>query len=129
MIKQVFDVNGYWEVVVWYHLNHDLFYLVEDELLDANISKPMLKEIYHNMCYGKAKAVTYSNLHQHLSIVIFNPHYSKADFLNSVFHEVEHIKQAMLKAYYVEDKGEPPAYTVGYLISRMWEVIREFMCK
>jgi hypothetical protein len=34
----------------------------------------------------------------------------------------------MLKAYYVEDKEEPPAYTIGYLISKMWRVFRQFVC-
>ncbi len=38
---------------------------------------------------------------------------SRIDYINSIVHEAEHIKQAMLKAYRVEDKGEPPAYTIG----------------
>ena len=40
-------------------------------------------------------------------------------------HEAVHIKQAMLKAYRVEDKGETPAYTMGYLVGRMWEVFSQ----
>jgi hypothetical protein len=37
-------------------------------------------------------------------------------------HEAEHIKQAILEAYNVEDRGEAPAYTVGYIVKRMYEV-------
>jgi len=32
------------------------------------------------------------------------------------------IKQAMLEAYEVENSGEPPAYTIGYLVEKMWKV-------
>jgi hypothetical protein len=33
----------------------------------------------------------------------------------------------MLRAYDVEDRGEAPAYTIGYLVKKMWEVFREFL--
>ena len=39
-----------------------------------------------------------------------------------MMHEAVHIKQAMLRAYNVEDVGEAPAYTIGYLISQMYQV-------
>lgn len=32
-------------------------------------------------------------------------------------------KQAMLEAYKVDDKGEKPAYTIGYLTSKMWKAL------
>lgn len=41
--------------------------------------------------------------------------------------EAEHIKQAMLNTYMIEDKGEPPAYTIGYLLQRMWEVSKDII--
>ena len=80
------------------------------------MTKPLLQR--------KAKAFTYSNLHEHISIVLFSKHKNRYDYLNSVVHEAEHIKQAMLKAYYVKDENELPAYTIGYLVMRMWEVFQ-----
>lgn len=77
---------------------------------------------------GKAKAVTFSNIAQHISVVLFNVHTNKVDYINSVVHEAEHIKQAMLYAYNVEDKGEPPAYTIGYLVSQMYKVFPQCKC-
>ena len=47
---------------------------------------------------------------------------------NSIVHEAEHIKQAMLRTYEVEDEGEAPAYTIGYLVSQMWHVFKEMVC-
>jgi len=51
--------------------------------------------------------------------VIFGRHGDVYNYINSIVHEAEHVKQAMLKAYDVEDRGEPPAYTIGYLVMRM----------
>jgi hypothetical protein len=61
-------------------------------------------------------------------VILFNHHEDKQDYVNSIVHEAEHVKQAMLKAYQVDDAGEPPAYTVGYLVGKMWEVFRELVC-
>lgn len=74
------------------------------------------------MSTGRAKAVTYNSIEKHMSIVLFNRHRNQTDYINSIVHEAEHIKQAMLEAYKVEDVGEPPAYTIGYLVGRMWKV-------
>lgn len=76
------------------------------------------------MSSGKGKAVTYNNLEKHTSVILFNRHKNKRDYINSLVHEAEHVKQAMLKAYDVKDVGEDPAYTIGYLVSRMWKVFR-----
>ena len=129
MIKQVFQVEHYWEVIVFYSLDYDLFDVVEKDLLNNGASQDVLEEIYYMMYYGKAKAATYNNFHLHTSVVLFNRHKSKEDYLNSIVHEAEHIKQAMLKAYKVEDEGEPPAYTIGYLVMKMWSVFKNIVCQ
>ena len=85
----------------------------------------MLRELWLMMYYGKAKAVTYSNIEEHICVVLFNYHEEKQDYINSIVHEAEHVKQAMLEASQVGDKGEPPAYTIGYLVMRMWKVFRD----
>ena len=92
------------------------------------ISDEQIEELYDTMLSGEAKAVTCSSIRRHVSIVLFNRHDSKTDFINSVIHEAEHVKQAMLKAYYVDDEGELPAYTIGYLVSMMWRVFKQFVC-
>lgn len=128
MVKQVFSVKEYWEVVVFYDADYNLFYLIEDELYNAGITKHFLKELYYMMFYRLAKAVTFSNTRRHISVVIFNAHSDSSDYIDSIVHEAEHIKQAMLYAYNVKDAGEPPAYTIGYLVSQMYKAFRNFLC-
>lgn len=122
MIKQTFDVDGYWKVVVFYDLDPTFFSDVEFELMMIDFPKAAIEEVRKTMLSNEAKAVTCSVTHQHTSVVIFNPHTSIADYISSIVHEAEHIKQAMLRAYDIEDIGEAPAYTVGYLVKKMYEV-------
>ena len=128
MIKQSFSIDGYWEVTVYWNLDCDFFSDVEFELFKIGFRKPAIEEIYDTLGDGEAKAVTCSRVEEHASVVIFNPHSSKADYINSIVHEAEHIKQAILAAYHIEDGGEAPAYTIGYIVSRMYDVFKGFMC-
>lgn len=122
MIRQQFDVNGYWKVIVYYNLDYGLFHIVSDELKCIGFSDKDIRGLYNDMRWGKAMAVTCSSYHQHVSIILFNRHSSKEEYISSLVHEAEHVKQAMLKAYDVDDSGEPPAYTIGYVVKRMWKI-------
>ena len=118
MIKQLIDIDGYWEVIVYYNVDYNFFSDIAFELKSIGSPVERIDDIYYNLKY-EAKAVTCSNIRKHISIVLFNYHKSRYDYINSIVHEAEHIKQCMLKAYDVADEGEPPAYTVGYIAMRM----------
>lgn len=119
MIRHSIDINGYWKVIIYFNVDYNLFHYVLEDLRTTNISKRKLKRLYYNMSNGLAKGVTVSNINKHISVVLFNPHREKYDYINTIAHEAEHIKQDMLRAYSVADLGEPPAYTIGYLIMKM----------
>ena len=129
MIRQHFYVEYYWEVIVFYNLDFDLFEYVEEELLGIGFHIREIDELHYYLWSGLAKAVTCSNIEYHKSIILLPPHTSPQDYLDSIVHEAEHVKQAILETYQVEDRGEPPAYTIGYLISRMYSVFRDIICK
>lgn len=128
MIRQTFNIKHYWRVIAYYNLDYELFSIVKKELVGMGLSNGQIEELYDMMYSGKAKAVTCSSVKRHFSIVLFNVHDDETDFINSVIHEAEHVKQAMLDAYDVTDEGEPPAYTIGYLISQMYQVFRYLIC-
>ena len=128
MIRQQFYVRHYWKVVVLYDLDYSLLHYVKPEILSIGFSEEETDDIFYQLESGNAKAVTCSNLLFNTSIILFNPHPFPQDYLDSIVHEAEHVKQAMLEAYQIEDKGEPPAYTIGYLISRMYPVFRNILC-
>lgn len=118
MIKQIIDIDSYWKVIVYYNVDYNFFSDIAFELKAIGSPVEEIDAIYARLS-NSAKAVTFSNIEKHISIVLFNCHNNRYDYINSIVHEAEHIKQHMLKAYNVEDKGEAPAYTIGYIVMKM----------
>ena len=121
MIKQIINIDNYWEVIVYYDIDYNFFNDIVKELNYLNAPVEEIDKIYYNIKY-KSKAFTYSNLKYRVSIVGFNKHFDKYDYINSIIHEAEHVKQHMLRAYKVLDEGEPPAYTVSYVAMKMLQL-------
>lgn len=122
MIKQIINVNNKWKVIVYYDIDYNLFPYIAQELYKARVPKEEIEKVYDKMYSRKAKAFTLSNLKTKTSIVGFNVHKDRNDYINSIVHEAEHVKQAMLEYYDVEDRDEPPAYTIGFLVMKMLQV-------
>lgn len=122
MIRQVINVDDYWKVIVYYNIDYDFWHIIDEDL--RAIKSPVKENdaIYRSM-HSTAKAFTISNTSAHISITGFNYHTDALDYINSIAHEAEHIKQAMLKAYNINDIGEPPAYTIGYLVMQMLKIL------
>ena len=127
MIRQEFHVEEYWKVVVYWNIDHSLFSFITQEMVREGFSFEVLEEVEENLRGKNAKAATISNVGKHVSYVLFNRHKEKIDYINSVVHECVHVKQAMLEAYDVEDKGEAPAYTMGYLVGKMYGVLKQLL--
>lgn len=127
MIRQEFYVEHYWKVVVFWNIDYSLFNAIGEDLRSLGMPRAECNNLKKELESGKAKAVTCSNIRRHISIVLFNKHSSRRDYINSIVHEAEHVKQAMLEAYDVEDRGEAPAYTMGYLAGKMLSVSNRFL--
>ena len=122
MIKRVLNIDYYWKVIVYYNINYNLFSIIIKDLKSIKCNKTEIKNIYNKLYKGYAKAVTISNADYKTSIVLFNNHKNINDYVNSIVHEAEHIKQSMLDYYNIKDKGEEPAYTIGYLSMKLLEI-------
>lgn len=129
MIKQVFDIESYWKVIVIWSIDYNFFDEVALEMRMISISEDVINEVWKTLSSREAQAVTCNNIQQHISIIIFNTHTSEADYINSIVHEATHVMQAMLKGYNIDNEGEPPAYTIGYIVMKMYEVFRKFIQK
>ena len=127
MIRQEFHVKKYWKVIVWWNLDYHFFNIVLKDMVIMGIDEKTIKDVYKMMKSRRAKAATINNIYKHESMVLFNSHNSKIDYINSIVHESVHVKQAMLESYHVEDNGEASAYTMGYLVSRMWEGFKKII--
>ena len=75
------------------------------------------------MILAGLQAFTYSNAKYRISIVGFNIHFDKYDYINSIVHEAEYIKQAILDYYNMPDEGENAAYIIAYIAMKMLQMI------
>ena len=123
MIRRTINIDDYWEVIVYYNIDYNLFHIVSRDLAQIGCSKLHIRSVYNRLRKGIAKAATVSSADCETSVVLFNKHKSTSDYVNSIVHEAEHIKQSMLEVYNVKDEGEEPAYTVGYIAMKMMEIL------
>ena len=72
MVRQEFDVDGYWEVIIYYDVDYDLFYYIASDLMAIGFTRVAVEEVRKTMGSGEAKAVTCS--HHYTSVVLFNKH-------------------------------------------------------
>lgn len=119
MIRRVLNINNYWKVIIYFNIDYSLSSIITKELIKIGCTKSQIETIYYNMFHKHSKAVTISSSYYKTSVVLFNKHKTQIDYINSVVHESEHIKQSILSSYNVKDYGEAPAYTVGYIASQL----------
>lgn len=123
MIRRKINIDNKWKVIVYYNIDYNLFDVIIKDLRAINISNNTIYSVYNTLHSSQAKAVTISNDHFKTSIVLFNKHKTKEDYINSIVHEAEHIKQAVLDYYNIDDFGELPAYTIGYIAMKLLDKI------
>lgn len=123
IIKQYINIDNHWLVIVYYNIDYNQFYIMKDELLDIGSPVEEIDEIYHALLNNEVKAFTATNSKQHTSIVGVTTHNDKSDYMSSLVHEAKHITDDIMKEYNITNYGEPPAYTIGYIVKRMYNCL------
>lgn len=118
MTRQTFYIDK-WKVIVYWNIDYDFFNSIAHDMSILGASYKTIKDTYNTMLHG-GKAFTYNSKEKHTSILGFNKHADTSDLLNSIVHEAEHIKQAIMQEYNITD-NETPAYLLGYIVMKMWE--------
>ena len=101
MIKQEIDIAGYWTVIIVYNI-----YLGE-----------------------KNSGFTHTDFNKKLSIVGIGKSDSKEQFLNTIVHEAKHIQSHICSYYDVPEDGEDAAYLIGYIVMKMYNNFKKFLCQ
>lgn len=124
LIKQIFYIEHYWKVIAYHNIEYKFFRHIYKDLYNIGFSNASINRIYKKFKLNQIKAVTCSSPTYKTSILIFAKHDNSIDYINSIVHESEHLKQVLLKVYKVYDEGEPPAYTVGYIASKLYSAFK-----
>lgn len=116
---------GFWTIYVYYNITPDKFPIFRLRALGAPSKE--ISEIQNKITHNKAKAFTYNSEKYRSSVIGFNKHSTFPDYINSIVHEAEHVKEAILNYYNVENSGETAAETLGYIVSEMYYTYKKFI--
>lgn len=99
MIRQDIDINGYWKVIVVY-----------------------------NVYLGKPDTgFTHTDFDKKRSIVGISYSTSKEQFFNTAIHEAKHVQSHICKYYNIKEDGEKAAYLIGYIVQKMYSILKCFI--
>ena len=101
MIRQDIDILGYWTIIIVYDI-----YLGE-----------------------KNSGFTHTNFNKRLSIVGIGKADSKKQFLNTIVHEAKHIQSHICNYYDVDEDSEDAAYLIGYIVMKMYDCFKQYLCQ
>ena len=115
MIKQLINIDGYWEVIVYYNVDYNFFSDIAFELKAIGSPVEKIDNVYYNLKY-KAKAVTCSNIKEHISIVLFNYHKNRYDYINSISIYSSNDKDRRFYSSFFICLGRYNKYSLYYLL-------------
>jgi hypothetical protein len=101
MIRQDIDIMGYWTIIIVYDV-----YLGEEN-----------------------SGFTHTNFNKRLSIVGIGKADSKKQFLNTIVHEAKHIQSHICMYYDVPEDSEDAAYLIGYIVMKMYDCFKQYLCQ
>lgn len=100
MIRQDIDLNGYWHIIV----------------------------IYNAFLGQEDSGFTHTNYNKKLTIVGIGESTSKEEFINTIAHEAKHVQSHICKYYKVDEDSEEAAYLMGYIIMKMYNKFKDYIC-
>lgn len=119
MIAKWIDIdNGAWRVVVNYEVTpNDMPYILK-QLLAVGASDEDIEKAYGKF-YSPNDAFTISDDTQCMSLVCIGWTETRAQYHNSVVHEIDHVQRDIMDYYGIMPGSEEAAYLQGYLGQEM----------
>lgn len=115
MIKHYIDIDGFWGIVFCYN------YSQEDELEMAGImdsfgldNESIADAIEVLSCPNTGMTISRSDIT--MSVIFVSRATSKAQFMDTITHEVDHAQYAIERHYYVACGTEDAAWLQGYIM-------------
>ena len=118
MEKRYIDIEGKWGVVFAYDIKEDDLDEIASwlEALDAT-RKEVRKARRVVMRWNSG--LTFSNDALRMSVMIVSKSTSREQFMNTLSHEIGHLKYDLCMYYDVEDGSEEEMYLQGYIMQRI----------
>lgn len=128
MIKNIINVDNYWNIIIFINVDYSRYDDIAEELTKADASEEAIKQIYNNISNKYNSAFTYTNSDTRTSVVGINKTTSRRELINSISHEADHIQYSICKYYNVPLGSEDAAYLLGHLVERLYISCSHLLC-
>lgn len=71
---------------------------------------------------------THTDYKKKLTIIGIGKVTSKEEFLNTIAHEAKHAQSHICQYYNIDEDSEDAAYLMGYIIMKMYETFKLYLC-
>lgn len=130
MIIQGFTLPRYhWEVTVYYAV--DTYYADEilDDLINIGCRGKDLAEAKENLWSGNIDSgLTFSNYDARQTIMVIGLARNKAQYTNSITHEIGHLAKHIAEALNIDPNSEEVCYIQGDVAEAMYPVSHQLTC-
>ena len=118
MTTRYIDIDGYWGIILCYDFgwsDADSMAAIMDAfgMGDSHIREAM------RVLYGVNSGMTISRSDLCMSAMFISDTTSKAQFFDTLAHEIDHVQDAICEHYDVALGTEPAAYLQGYIVRQM----------
>lgn len=125
MIKQNIELGADdWNIIVYYGVEQDSIEPLVDDLRSVGCPE-------NDIIYGLDiltsqfnSGMTFTNTDYKTSIVCIGNATSAEQFVNTVIHESKHVQSHICDYYNIREDGEQAAYLIGYIVQRMYRMLR-----
>lgn len=127
MIAQYIRIDDdAWDLVVYYDVTKDDFVRIVDALEEIECSKDDIEKALDTLS-NKNTGLTYSDTERRISIVCISEATSPDQFISTAIHEADHVQAHICQHYNVKLDSEKAAYLIGYIVRRMYKILRIYV--
>lgn len=127
MIQQFITVGkDKWDVVVCYGTSEEDREYLYDLLLEHRCPSVVAKHGVDIVTSRLNTGMTYTDDIHKTSIVYISDATSSDQFVNTAIHEAKHVQSHICAYYNVNESSERAAYLMGYLVQKMYKMLRMF---
>ena len=127
MIAQYIELGDRgWSILVYYNINQGDFEEVEDSLRQFGCPTEDIEDIYETL-RNKNTGFTVSDERKRMSIIGIGTASSRAQFLNTLIHEIDHVQSHICDYYNVDMNSEQAAYLIGYIGQQTYKAVSTFI--
>lgn len=125
MITQYIELghNG-WHIIIYYGVNSNAEQDIEDMLIELGCPEQDIDKALRILTRRLNTGMTFTNTQQKTSFVCISDTTSAEQLVNTVVHEAKHVQSHVCDYYGIEEHGETAAYMIGYIVQRMYKLLR-----